>query len=137
MTPALERWLRVVSALEALQPPDPDDAAWFVKCHRQAVERGQAVEVAFGLTQRGGTGGLARADALVRRDTHLRELHARFYFDLEPRAAARAIIALADRRKRSAGAAGGPRESLMDAAILTGERIPKQNQLATILQFNR
>ena len=93
-----------------------------------------SLESAFGLAQRGGVGSLARADAQARRNAHLRDLHRGFFFDLAPRDAARAIIALAERRKRASGAAPGAKESLMDAAILTGERIPKVNQLAAILQ---
>jgi hypothetical protein len=133
LTPAQQRWFRVVDALESLRPPDPHDAAWFVACHKRALEGGLSLESAYGLVQHGGAGGLARAEAQARRNTLLVQLYREFYFDLTPREAARAIDALAARRRRAMGAAAGPRETLMDAALLTGERIPKPHHLATIL----
>lgn len=133
MTVSQERWQRVISCIEATGKLDLEDAIWFLECHRHAVDRGISLDEAFGLGQRGGLS-MWQAEAKSRRNAHLRDLHRRFFSDLPPRQAARAMLDLAGRRKRASGGTAGEREFLMDAAILTGERIPDVNQLATIIQ---
>ena len=136
MSPHLARWTRVVAAMEANAPPHPEDAEWFVQCYRYAIETGCSLEAAYGLVQRGGAGGLARQEAQFRRNTLLRDLAQRLYRGLEPRQAARAIIALAERRRRSHNPAVDDRERMVDAILLTGQPIPGLSRLADIVKFN-
>ena len=135
MTPNRHRLERVIAAVSVGALPHDDDQRWFAEALATSLQTGKSLDSILGLTQRGGLRSLARANALKRRNDALAELHTRHFAGLAPRPAAIAILALADRRRRTTGTAGTDMEVLLDAAMLAGS-LPRASQLTEILRLN-
>lgn len=134
---------RVVAALERLQTPAVEDAAWLVGAvQRYEAARRSGIELdmdaALGLGQPGRTGWWSD-ELRERRDRLLQDLHRRCFSDLSPGRAAAAIVRLAriaeadvsDRRDSA-----DPAYALISRAMMTGQTIPAQRQLKRILQVD-
>ena len=128
----LARWRRVRARLDAGQPIDQADAQWLAQGVAAVIEDGQPARVAFGLSRQGGAGGLHRVALIERRDAMLRAMHCAYFGDLKPRAAARAIAALADRLGRSGRPPRDVRERAITDVLALGQ-LPAERRMADIL----
>ena len=128
----LARWRRIRASLSAGRPIDQADATWLARAAAAVIEEGLPARVAYGLAPRGGPGGLHRVAQIERRDAVLRTIYHAHFSHLSPRAAAREVLALTNRRQRS----GEPVNSAVALAIAelrTLGELPALRRLTDIL----
>jgi hypothetical protein len=129
-----DHWRRLLAHIEAGIVVNPADATWLMDGWHAATQ-GARLDVALGLARHGGAGGLSRMVKRDYRDGMLRELRRRFFLDEDARPAARAILALACRRRDARGAATSERDQLMDDILRKGLALPGEKRLAELLEI--
>jgi hypothetical protein len=136
-TPA-DRLRRVLAALEAEEPINPEDATWLAQGARAYLRDAPAIrlDAALGLHPERGNVGWWTSEPRSSRDAVLAEMDRQLYAQLDIPKAAQELVALARRRNQ--------REPLPlnEAALLaqlarTGRGLPGRKQIENILRGSR
>ncbi len=132
----LEAARALIEAHRTGREPPRAALAWAAEGMALHLQQGISLQHALGLVRHGGGGGCAMVERRQQRDDLLREVHRRYFAELTPRAAARAIVAALARQERARGRTIDDLARLLEVLLHFDPSVPRPDTIRRLLAEN-